>query len=791
MTRFSMLSSVAFAGLIAAPASGQWVVFTEDPSRLSAAAGVGAADPEEKDYAWGDIDRDGDIDLVVARKQPWTTTGRRTNVLFLNEGGVLTDRTADYAVASSISGDLGFLTPTNDRDVVLVDVNGDEWLDIVTAPTLTDNDAKHLSHPRVYINQAEAAGAWQGVRYEDDRIPQMHATAGPRFCGVSAGDVTGDGFPDLFFSDYDVPPGQLFDFNDRLLVNNGAGGFSDQTVSRLTPAMYVSTFGISNDIVDMNGDGFKDIVRLTANGVPYEVGIAYNNPDNVGFFTVYDQVYGLSPYHSAVGDLNGDGLMDIVVLDDGSDQYLLNQGNNAQGFAEFSSTTFPPPHIFNAGNVVVEDFDKDGFNDVINMDADVTIPGCTFTTRIFHNQGNPPEVTFVEEGEVIPLSMLNGVHDMAAFDIDGNGWTDLVIGRCSGTQVWMNFPPVAVAFSYPGGLPVEVVAGEPTLFGVQLDPVGGEIVPGATAVHVSINDGPFTENTLTDLGGNLFEAELPGAGCGDRLDFYLSTELDGGEIFLDPPTAPASTYHAVATTGSLLVLADAIEGDVSGWTVTSDPSLTGGAWKQADPVPTIFNSELAAPGNDATPDPDGTMAFVTENGNPGGAANASDVDGGPAYLLSPLIDLDGTDGMISYARWVFSATGVEDLLTVEISNDAGVNWTLVESVASTGSVWETASFQVGAHVTPTGQLQVRFGICDCPNDSVTEAGIDDFTVTDICPQPPNCLGDVDGDGEVGISDFLAVLGNWGPNPGHPADLDGDGEVGITDFLQVLGNWGPC
>ena len=791
MTKLTMLSSLSAVCLFAVPVSGQWVVLTEDPSRLSAAAEVGAADTEEKDYAWGDVDRDGDIDLIVVRKQPWTTTGRRINVLFLNQNGVLTDRTADYAVGSSIVGDLGFLTPTNDRDVVLVDVNGDQWLDIVTAPTLTDNDAKHLSHPRVYINQAEIDGVWQGFRYEDGLIPQMHATAGPRFCGVSAGDVTGDGFPDLFFSDYDAPAGQIFDFNDRLLINDGAGGFSDQTVSRLTPAMYVSTFGISNNIVDMNDDGFNDIVRLTANGVPYEVGIAYNNPDNVGFFTVYDSVYGLSPYHSNVGDLNGDGLMDIVVLDDGTDKFLLNQGNNAQGIADFLSLTFPAPHIFNAGDVLIEDLDKDGFNDVINMDADVDVAGCTLTTRIFHNQGDPPNVTFVEEDAVIPLSMLNGVHDIAAFDIDGNGWTDLVIGRCSGTQVWMNFPPVAVEFSYPNGLPTVVEADEPTLVLVQLDPVGGAIVPGATSIHVSINDATFTQTTLTDLGGNLFEAELPGAGCGDRFDYYLGTELDGGESFLDPPSAPASTYDAVATTGSMLVLSDSIEGDVSGWTVTSDPSLTAGAWKQAVPVPTIFNNELAAPGADATPDPDGTMAFVTENGAPGGAAGASDVDGGPTYLLSPLIDLDGTDGIITYARWVFSATGVEDLLTVEVSNDAGANWTLVESVANTGSMWETASFQVGEHITPTSQLQVRFGICDCPNDSVTEAGIDDFVVTDICPPPPNCLGDVDGDGQVGINDFLAVLGAWGPNPGHPADLDGDDIVGINDFLLVLGNWGPC
>ena len=54
--------------------------------------------------------------------------------------------------------------------------------------------------------------------------------------------------------------------------------------------------------------------------------------------------------------------------------------------------------------------------------------------------------------------------------------------------------------------------------------------------------------------------------------------------------------------------------------------------------------------------------------------------------------------------------------------------------------------------------------------------------------PP--LGDLDGDGIVGITDFLALLAAWGPCPEPcpltcPADLDGDCSVGITDFLLLL------
>ena len=50
------------------------------------------------------------------------------------------------------------------------------------------------------------------------------------------------------------------------------------------------------------------------------------------------------------------------------------------------------------------------------------------------------------------------------------------------------------------------------------------------------------------------------------------------------------------------------------------------------------------------------------------------------------------------------------------------------------------------------------------------------------------LADVDGDGIVGIGDFLAMLGSWGPCPpagNCVADLDCDGVVGVGDMLLLL------
>lgn len=53
------------------------------------------------------------------------------------------------------------------------------------------------------------------------------------------------------------------------------------------------------------------------------------------------------------------------------------------------------------------------------------------------------------------------------------------------------------------------------------------------------------------------------------------------------------------------------------------------------------------------------------------------------------------------------------------------------------------------------------------------------------------LADLTCDGQVGVDDFEALLDAWGPCPATgpcPGDLDGNGSVGIIDFLMLLASW---
>ena len=787
--------------LAAAPAlgGGLWVDFVnETDTRMNPAIPVndvfGKDDQHEKDYAWGDVDLDGDIDLVVVRKLIGSNSTGKVNRLFMNEGGVLIDRTTDFATDATDGGQ-GFNDITADRDVVLIDLNGDGWLDIVTASAgAYSGGPKTITHPRVFRNLGnDGGGNWQGFRYEESRIPTLIQT--PNFCAIAFGDVDGlitsGGPPDLYFTDYTNT------LEDRILVNNGSGSFSDVTLSRFSgnTGFLDASFSPHAVMADINGDGYNDILKDAALG-PYHMKIASNDPGAPGTLSSGNTeiIYASNTYFVAVDDLNNDGMLDIVEVDDGFDRYFLNVGNGPNGLADFhgggNGSTFPDTNGFGS-NVVIADLDKDGFKDVLIADVDVDLAGCTgHRLKIQHNLGGPPIVTFAEDTANIPTGTLTGTHDVAIFDINGDTWLDLVIGTCTGTTIWINQPPFALSFSYPLGLPAFASLDGSTEIQVLFDAVGEALDPTSPTLHVSINGGSFTGIPMTEIGANLYSANLPAAACLDTLAFYVSGALSGGASFTDPPAAPLVTFGTVAVDGTEILLLDDIEGDVSAWTITSDPSLTQGEWEQADPIGTISGGLLAAPDDDATPPP-GVLAFVTQNGPPGGAAANYDVDGGPAYLTSPVLDISGTDAVISYQRWFFSDGLPNDQLTIEVSNNGGGSWVSVGTVTSTGSAWEPHSFVVSDYVTPTANVQVRFFTSDSANDSITEAGIDDFQV-EVIVCGPGCPTDINGDGATNVLDLVALLLCFGQPavPGCEAeDVNGDGSVNVLDLVALLLEFG--
>jgi len=55
-----------------------------------------------------------------------------------------------------------------------------------------------------------------------------------------------------------------------------------------------------------------------------------------------------------------------------------------------------------------------------------------------------------------------------------------------------------------------------------------------------------------------------------------------------------------------------------------------------------------------------------------------------------------------------------------------------------------------------------------------------------------CFGDLDGDGEVGLSDLAQLLANYSTGFGamyEDGDMDGDGDVDLSDLAALLSEYG--
>ena len=341
----------------------------------------------------------------------------------------------------------------------------------------------------------------------------------------------------------------------------------------------------------------------------------------------------------------------------------------------------------------------------------------------------------------------------------------------------------ALTIELPDGTPWRVDPGLPTVIPVQIDDGGETVVPGSETLHYCFDGGTFLTSPLTPLGGNLYEATLPAASCGDQPEFYFSATGDGGTTIYEPLDAPTSVYSAIVATLTV-ILDDDFEID-RGWTV-EDIDVETGSWERGIPAGD-------GTGGDPLTDFDGSgQCYLTGN-----APGNSDVDGGPTRLISPILDLSGaSDTVFRHARWFTCDDDLppaQDYLDVEVSNDDGASWTLIESVAHTEG-WVERTIQIADYVSLTSQVRVRFSVADNPNNSKTEVGIDALEVLHLACAP-GVTGDFDEDGDVDLDDFarfVDCLAGPGATPDPPDpfsaedcltafDFDGDLDVDLQNF----------
>ena len=360
----------------------------------------------------------------------------------------------------------GNITPTEfSNGVVSADFNGDGFADVVALSTVQPSVSQAPSNIKAYLSTA--AGAFAAPVSTPDGFNPLY---------LASADLNGDGLMDVVTASFDDGALGVF-FNNK----TSAGSFN--------PALVLNSPGASQvAIADMNGDGLPDLVSADFN-------VSLFVQTSPGTFAAPIGLYAGGANWVALGDLNGDGAADVALTDSVGVKVLMHTGAAA-------STTFAAPvSVFTqspnanvaGGNIIaIGDVDGDGLNDLVITDPgptggmgtavyiliqnpashgtfltpvgyaiatqdrpqsillrdlqgtgklDIVIGGQKFVTVLLHDPANP--------GKYLPANIYPaaGANEIAIADINGDGKLDIVVSN------GVTFPMQGgVATTHPGVL---------------------------------------------------------------------------------------------------------------------------------------------------------------------------------------------------------------------------------------------------------------------------------------------------------------------------------------------------
>jgi len=207
-----------------------------------------------------------------------------------------------------------------------------------------------------------------------------------------------------------------------ILLGNGDGTFQP---AQLVNAGNNPTFIASGDF---NGDGRTDIVVSGLGALPSggngNLTVLLGKGDGT-FQSPITLNAGLNPSAMALGDFNGDGKLDIAVIDFGN-----FSGNNGAVYILLGNGdgTFQPPVLLNAGSglaaipvaIVAGDFNGDGKLDLAVGSSDFNSPATSNVSILLGNGDGTFQPPVFSGFHQIPTSL-------AAGDLKGNGKIDLAV----------------------------------------------------------------------------------------------------------------------------------------------------------------------------------------------------------------------------------------------------------------------------------------------------------------------------------------------------------------------------
>lgn len=369
--------------LIASTANGVAVIV----SQATPAAQTFAAGTNPSALALGDVNGDGQIDIVVANK------GSNNVSVLLGAGSNAT--TATFAAA------VNFAVGTAPGSVVLADLDGDGSLDIVTA----NSGASNLSYLQ---NQTSRRGTTPKF------AAAVSQTTGGAPTGIVAADFDRDGSVDLVTVDATTPDFTFLPFARNAHVPSFVSGATTSLSSATSSATYSKIF-----VLDLNDDGKIDVVacddRVSGTGA-FDIFLGSGG----GQFAAPTKPAGLPAFLRGVviGDFDGDGVLDIACGDSSGHKVDVFLGDGKGGFG--AAQAFTTIATLTPEGMAAADIDGDGKLDLIVLDLSAT-PGVQFLKNASSGKGN---ATFTDMGR---QAVGKGPVAVKVADVNGDGKPDFAV----------------------------------------------------------------------------------------------------------------------------------------------------------------------------------------------------------------------------------------------------------------------------------------------------------------------------------------------------------------------------
>lgn len=339
-------------------------VFLEDAAETTANASI------------GDLDGDGDPDIVLAKGRHWPLR----DLVLLNDGK------GGFEVRRPLGTEA-------DRSytAALADLDGDNDLDIVVGNDRPDPK-------RVYFNDGHGRFASGGTFGRPEWATR----------NVSLADLNGDKRPDIIVANRGGPDNLS---ENNICLNDGNGRFPFCEVFSTESATTIAA-------ADMDGNGTIDLI------VPHrDRGQSYLFlNDGTGRFAEKQQVGPPDAATRAVatGDLNGDGLPELIMGDElrGGAFIYTNQGKG-----KFSSALAVRAEKDNVYAIAVADLNMDGKQDMVF--GNDNSPSMTLMN---HGDGRSFAITRFGDGD-------GAVYGLAVGDVTADDCPDIVAARSSARSI--------------------------------------------------------------------------------------------------------------------------------------------------------------------------------------------------------------------------------------------------------------------------------------------------------------------------------------------------------------------